>query len=221
VNIAIKPFTVRCNRLVIFIKPTFTRIIMRKAFILSSLVAVIGLSFKQMHWPGGSMIVLIGLVALAVTLIVSGVKAMGKTENRPLNGAERIISAFLLIGLFFKLQHWPGAGVILVLTLSTLSIMYWGGTWLLLGSGQAKEVKPNLVGFVLGFSYSVLAIGILFQLQNWPGGRTQILVGLIASALCHVWHWYSVKNDDSSYVWYTDIGLRVIWLFGLGILFAL
>lgn len=195
---------------------------MRIAFIISGSITFLGTLFKVQHWPGGGLLLLVGILALFVTLVISGIKCFGSKTNRPLNGAERLIVAFMLFGILFKIQHWPGAGPLLVLSLSSLSLLYWAGTWALLGSGQATEVKFSAPAFALGFiGYSVVAIGIMFKMQHWPGGQVQLLVGLATSAACHVWHWISVKDKEPEYIWHTDTIIRAIWLFGWGGMLAL
>lgn len=195
---------------------------MRIAFIITASITLLGALFKMLHWPGGGLILLVGILALFVTLIVSGIKCLGSKINRPLNGAERLIVAFMLFGILFKIQHWPGAGPLLVLSLSTLSMLYWAGTWALLGSGQSTDVKFSVPSFALGFlGYSAVAIGIMFKMQHWPGGQVILLVGLAASAVCQVWHWISVKDKEPAYIWHADTIVRAIWLFGWGAMLAL
>lgn len=165
--------------------------------------------------------VLAGFIGLAALLVISGVKAFGKQIERPLNGVERLVATMLILGLLFKIQHWPGAGVLLVVSISTLAMLYWAGTWALLGSGQKDSVKPTVVGFALGFAYSIVAVGIMFKLQHWPGGQVMVIVGLISSVLCHIWHWFSVQDKESAYIWHTDTVIRAIWLLGWGAMLIL
>ena len=195
---------------------------MRIAFIISGSIALLGALFKVQHWPGGGLILLVGLLTLFITLMVSGIKQFTNKPSRPLNGVEQILAAWLVVALLLKIKHWPGAGVLLVLTLSTLAILYWGGTWALLGSGQSTDVKFSPSSFAIGFlGYSVIAIGIMFKLQHWPGGQVQIIAGLSGAAVCHIWHWVSVKDKEPSYIWHPDTILRAIWMFGWGGMLAL
>lgn len=67
-----------------------------------------------------------------------------------------------IIGLFFRLLHYPGASVILVLgTLLHIihSVIY-----------LAQNAKSNLVMSFLHLSYASITTYILFRLQYWPGG---------------------------------------------------
>lgn len=87
----------------------------------SVVLIVIGLVFKLQHWPNGNLIFLIGSLAF---LIFSGIntivtmqiiKQIGKKPIRPLiNTAYLISAAAILIGAFFKLQHYPH-GMLLIL----------------------------------------------------------------------------------------------------------
>ncbi len=191
---------------------------MRIAFITTVLLTLVGLLFKIQHWPGAGIICVLGFFTLFVLMIVSGIKSLGSKVKRPLNGAERLVAAWLLLALLFKIQHWPGGGILLVVTLTTLALKYFAGLWALLNSGQAEESRPSPASFALGFCYSVLIIGILFKTQQWPGGDLQVMVGLFSAIPVHVWHWFSVKGAEPSYTWHADTVLRGIWLLGWGAL---
>ncbi len=191
---------------------------MRIAFISTALLTLVGLLFKIQHLPGAGIICVLGFFTLFVLMIVSGIKSFGSKVKRPLNGAERLVAAWLLLALLFKIQHWPGGGILLVVTLTTLALMYFAGLWALLNSGQAEESRPAPASFALGFSYSVLIIGVLFKTQHWPGGDLQIMVGLFSAIPVQIWHWFSVKDTEPSYTWHADTVLRAIWLLGWGAL---
>jgi len=86
-------------------------------------------------------------------------------------------SALLLVGSIFKLQHWPGAGVSLVL----------GGAILVLGylpfmlSMSLKQTDKtiskirNVVGYL---SSTAIVVGVIFKLQHWPEARLILLGGI-------------------------------------------
>ena len=40
------------------------------------------------------------------------------------NNTEKAVIGIALVGALFKLQHWPGAGILLTVGLSTLAMLY-------------------------------------------------------------------------------------------------
>jgi hypothetical protein len=188
--------------------------LMKIAFRIAFTIAMLGILFKIQHWAGGGILTALGFLTLSLTMIISGFIGLGKEDGRPVSSAERIIVGILLFGLLFKVQHWPGAGILLVVSITTLSILYFGVGWLLISPDQTKPGPFSMAGLVVGFGYSLLAIGILFKLQHWPGAMPQIYAGIITSAIAYVWHWYSVKDAEPAYEWHTETRIRLLVLVG-------
>jgi hypothetical protein len=113
--------------------------IMKKTVYFSGFVAtfciLIGLMFKIMHWPGATAILVAGNLSLSVCLLailyglLTNKTALPRmTFSRMLFG---IVGGMLLAsGIFFKIMHWPGANILLVLgmfliTFIFLPIFFW------------------------------------------------------------------------------------------------
>ncbi len=78
-------------------------------------LAVIGIIFKANYFPGANIsIVLSGLIML-VTLIMFTIK-----DNKQAGLSNRMnyflvgTMAFFIVGLIFKFQHWPSAGMFVI-----------------------------------------------------------------------------------------------------------
>jgi len=79
----------------------------------SIIPVIIGSYFKTMHWPGASILLLLGAFIMALLYLPSWVML-----SWPTGTTKRIVivlQAFVLwmfaTGFLFKLQHWPGAGI--------------------------------------------------------------------------------------------------------------
>ena len=59
--------------------------------------------------------------------------------------------------------------------------------------------KPNLKEMCCGLSLSVLTIGILFKLMNWPGGNINLLIGAISTIICACIILLTNKPDNQNY----------------------
>ncbi|MEA2043692.1 MAG: hypothetical protein U9N85_14215 [Bacteroidota bacterium] len=85
--------------------------------LISALLFFTGIVFKLMHWPGAAITLLVGTIVGLVYLVlylIEGVKLLqSKTEK--ISGILVVITLMsILISFVFKLQHWPGAGVLVV-----------------------------------------------------------------------------------------------------------
>jgi hypothetical protein len=96
--------------------------------------------------------------------------------------ASGTISAILfVIGSFFKIMYWPGAGVLLfsgtaVFALLFLPLMF------ILKSKEAKTGKEKFVtamGFLIGI---LVCMGTIFSVQHWPGANV-LRISAIALAM--------------------------------------
>jgi hypothetical protein len=90
--------------------------------------------------------------------------------------AERICIILAVAGLLFKLMHWPGAGIMIVLGFSALSMIYFILGWLLF---RARKSKATIWGLAIpaGFFLSTAVIGVMFKLQYWPGSSANLAAG--------------------------------------------
>jgi hypothetical protein len=92
--------------------------------------------FKWMHWPGAAILLVLGIVIFSLVFL----PLMFTLKTRELNGAQdKLITGigFFLgivycMGVMFKVQHWPGANVlmfggIIVLTLVFIPLYFLNG----------------------------------------------------------------------------------------------
>jgi hypothetical protein len=132
------------------------------------------------------------------------------------------ISAFLagmcfILGTLFKVQHWPGAGVILLLAASFGLFFFIPA--LLVQKLQDQDYKAKRPVYILA---SVGAIcygaGMLFKIQHWPLAGTLMVFGLLIICLIALpWYtWISWKDEGhiTSKFLYMLIGLLLILLPG-------
>ncbi len=79
-----------------------------------------------------------------------------------------------ITGSLFKFMHWPGANVLIVLSIASVALLFLP----LLSILKIKEVSANrdkLVitsGTLVGILYCT---SVLFTIQHWPGSRTGVL----------------------------------------------
>jgi hypothetical protein len=89
-----------------------------------------------------------------------------------------IFSAFLMLaGAYFKIMHWPGANVMLIIGILCLSAFFLPMMFTL--KLREKTEKRDKVVLILGLVISVyLLVGALFKLMHWPAAGVFVLTGL-------------------------------------------
>ncbi len=99
-------------------------------------------------------------------LLTKNILAMRKTMH--ITGITSAI--LLLLATIFKIQHWPGAGVMYVLGAASLCLIFM--PIFLTVRVKEKISKPRLWINIIGtLSAFVLCFGILFKIMHWPGAN--------------------------------------------------
>lgn len=84
------------------------------------------------------------------------------------SGVATVLS--FVVGSMFKVMHWPGANVLLVLGFAGISLLFL--PLLFIFKVRELPVARDRAILALGiFSGSLYFLAMLFQLQHWPGAR--------------------------------------------------
>ncbi|NMC38742.1 MAG: hypothetical protein GYA41_10505 [Bacteroidales bacterium] len=157
--------------------------------------------FKIMHWPLAGILMTLGALTLALVFLPSALVVLWK-ESHSHKRLFLLISAFfaaffLIAGILFKVQHWPGASI--MITLAGISAVIFLVPVLLLTrlrDTATKEKKPVYVFGAIGIM--IYITGFLFKIQHWPLAGVLLISGfLILFAI--VFPWYtriSWKNEN-------------------------
>ena len=89
---------------------------------------------------------------------------------------ESVFYGLLLLILILKMNAIQGAAPLLIVLLGTLSMLYFPmGFYFLSGKGiYNQHVLPTVLGML---SFSVVILGYLFRVMNWPGSNAMGLIG--------------------------------------------
>jgi len=92
-----------------------------------------------------------------------------------------IAPSFLIIGAIFKLQHWPGAAVLIVLGSFLLGAVYLPVFAMVsMRDTRKKEKKVNKALYVAGVITGFIFItGVLFKIMHWPGAGVALTVSVL------------------------------------------
>ncbi len=106
-----------------------------------------------------------------------------------LETVQLIALAIALFGGLFKLMHWPGANILLLVGLSSLALYY-----IIMGfvsSAEAQNGKERLLGYGRNFAIAVLLMGGLFKLMHWPGANLMIIDGAVGLGIALLFQAFS------------------------------
>ena len=130
------------------------------------------------------------------------------------------VAAFIT-GSIFKIMHWPGAGILLILGIGILSFIFLPLMFILKTKDKSSNREKLLlaVGSVVGI---LLCLAVLFSIQHWPGSGSGIL-WLIAIAvsmfvLIPVYFFTGIRNPDTKV---NTIVTSIVLVGATGLLFAM
>ncbi len=133
----------------------------------SALITIVGSLFKKMHWHGAGILITVGLLLIVLVFLplyfITNYREQVEKKNPIYAIVGYLTLAFLLCGAVFKIQHWPGAGVMIYTSIGFLLVgfvpLYVVNVFQ--RSGKEKETLPYIVMLLVG-----IAIVLLFSNIN-------------------------------------------------------
>jgi hypothetical protein len=159
---------------------------MKKTMKISGLVAPIILSFgalfKIQHWHGASILMLIGFFFLSFVFLPSAIYVSYKEVSNLTKKSTHIVgflgTFFVSLSFLFKLMHWPGANIILVLGIVLICLVFLPMVMInRLRDKEASLPKYVFVLALLGIIFYLAAM--LFKTMHWPGASTMMIAGSV------------------------------------------
>lgn len=90
-----------------------------------------------------------------------------------------VSSMLILIGSFFKFQHWPGANVMIVVGVFFLATLFLPLLFILKFKSTEENNRSIVLSFIGFISSLLICVGILFRILHWPGARFMIIIGCV------------------------------------------
>jgi len=139
------------------------------AFLLCATVVM-----KSTHLPGAGIVM--SLAGLAISIYLPLFILYKDRSTAKIVGA---VSASLInLGITFKFQHWPGAGVMLVLGLSSFALIC---IPMLLKEKQEEggTERKTLMNTAGATGLTLFSLGLLFKIMHWPGASVMLGLSVI------------------------------------------
>lgn len=130
----------------------------------------LGVTFKFQHWPGAAVMLVLGLTTFALVFVPMLLKKKLEGEDSERKTLMNTFGATGLtlfsLGLLFKIQHWPGAAVMLGMSVLFLFLGYF--LLYLLDRSIDTDAKTNYLrkaffSIIIG---SIVATCILLDLNR-------------------------------------------------------
>jgi hypothetical protein len=127
-----------------------------------ALLSLVGALFKKLHLPGAGILLVLSILFIVGVFLPMYFIVNHREQTEKKNPAYAIIGystlAILLIGILFKIMHWPGANVMIQLGFAVLMIgfipLYVVNAFQ--KAGKEKTRLPYVVMLLLGISLVIL-----------------------------------------------------------------
>lgn len=92
----------------------------------SAILTILGSFFKRMHWPGAGIMITVGMMLIVLVFLplyfISNHREQSERKNPVYAIVGYLTIALLLAGATFKIMHWPGAGIMLYVSVGFILI---------------------------------------------------------------------------------------------------
>ena len=131
--------------------------------LLSTAFTFLGSIFKIMHWPGASIMIIIGAFSFAFIfiplLIFIKFKEVIFLFDKFIYSIGVVLGTILMVGFIFKLMHWPWATVLMLSSILIFNFVYIPVYFL--SRFKREDLKFNtVVNSVVMFSFGSILLAL-------------------------------------------------------------
>jgi len=106
-----------------------------------------------------------------------------------------IIAIVLTLGTSFKIQHWPGAGILLTISIVFFALFFIPAALL---NNYQKEKKNAYLYISIFLTLLISFTAALFKIQHWPGAGILVMIGLIVPFVIFLPAYISYYNRSAN-----------------------
>lgn len=124
-----------------------------------------------------------------------------------------------IIGSFFKVMHWPGANVMLLLGIGLASLVFLPLLFIL-KTREANSRRDKMVLGVGTFFGILISLATLFKILHWPGANNMWIasLGILVLVFLPLYFFTGIRNPETKI---NTITSSMLILFFWGLLFTL
>ena len=172
----------------------FMKSMMKIFGIISPALLAVAALFKIQHWAGGGVMMTLGFFLLCFFFLPSAIYVLYK-ENK----GKRFflyLSGFIsffpwMAGTLFKVQHWPGAGILLTIGITAMVVLFLPTLlYVKIKDSGKREMNPvYIIGVIAGMIYLA---GLLFKIMHWHGASMMFFFGALLLVVIFL-PYYTIK----------------------------
>lgn len=129
--------------------------------LIAALLMFLGVLFKMQHWPGASILLTVGTFTVLFLFLPfalrNSYKSEGGSGSGPLYVVTWITSLVILGSMLFKIQHWPGAGYMLLVALPFPYVVFLPVYLIVTGKNKNHNIYNTVAILFLLASFSALS----------------------------------------------------------------
>lgn len=127
----------------------------------------------------------------------------------------------MLLGCLFKVMHWPGAGIMLVVSVALFCLYFLPSA--LMNSYESLGNKYKTLHIVAGLVFFICMAGVLFKIMHWPGASLFLFPGILLPFVLFLPVYLYQTKEESKIANKNFLGIvfGLIFLAVFGVLLAL
>ncbi|HLC83978.1 MAG TPA: hypothetical protein VJI69_09110 [Bacteroidia bacterium] len=141
------------------------------------------------------------------------------TMKKLMIGTGIISAVLMIVGIFFKFMHWPGAAMFLVLGIGCSSLIFLPLLFTL-KIKEKKETKEKVIVGIGTLAGILMSLGILFKVMHWPGANMMGLGAVIMMLVVFLPIYFisGIRNPETKV---NTIVSSILIIMGCGLFFTL
>jgi hypothetical protein len=135
----------------------------------------------------------------------------------------------VIIGMVFRIMHWPYANIILIISIQILCILDLTALrllaenvglreWFKNKKTLKKDKRKTLIFRGAGVALTLIWTALLFNIMIWPDSTPMLTYGLIAGTVSLGFTLLKISSDDKAYF---RVAIRLVPMLLLAVLFYL
>ena len=173
--------------------------------------------FKLQHYPSAGILLVVGAIILVTLFLPSSLMVLWK-ESKSKKNIFMFVTAFFasalfIAGILFKVQHWPGSSVMLVLGVMIALLILLPASMV----SALKNQEHNLPSWVIisgAASLFLYGAGFLVKVMHWPGASVLLTISIISlvSIIIPAYFYHRWKDDE-------HVSLEALFLIFIAMIF--
>lgn len=126
-----------------------------------------GCIFKIMHWPGASIMIILSVFLFCFWFLPAGLmnsyNSLPLKKMKTLHIVSFVVFFFCMLGVLFKIMHWPGAGMFLLPGIMLPFVVFFP-VYLYHTRDEEKAGNKNFFGLIIGLTF-LAVFGVMLALS--------------------------------------------------------